>query len=137
MFINNSVEKEESIIEDNENPDDDNNPKEKILMDWNKDLKFIIPPINKILKKEIRSLDYLHWWTFLSAFSEIGECHFSHIINIRNKKNSGKKLEKFEKEFYYANKKDIDMEKQPQKIELSDIDKIVLKRQREMSLKVR
>lgn len=79
------------------------------LMDWDKDAPLIIPPINKILGYEIREQRYTHWWTFLGAYMNIGECLFSNIINIRQKKAKGKKLEKYEQEFYSANKALIDL----------------------------
>lgn len=79
------------------------------IMDWEKDFRYYIAPINKALGYECRSLPYLHWWTFLSAYMEIGECAFSHIVAIRKKKLCGKKLEKFEQEFYLANKEVIDL----------------------------
>lgn len=72
-------------------------------MDWEQDAQLIIPAVNKVLSTEVRGLDYLHWWTFLSAYMEIGECTFSHILNIRTKKAKGKKLEKWEQEFIRDN----------------------------------
>lgn len=72
-------------------------------MDWEQDAQLIIPAVNKVLGKEIRAENYMHWWTFLSAYMEIGECTFSHILNIRTKKAKGKKLEKWEQEFMREN----------------------------------
>ena len=46
----------------------------------------------------------LHWWTFLSAYMEIGgDCLFSQIVSIRDKKARGKKLEKYEKDWLRRN----------------------------------
>lgn len=73
------------------------------LMDWEQDFKDIVSPVNRVLGTEIRSLPYLHWWTFLSAYYEIGDCFFAQKVNIRNKKAKGKKLEKYEEEFYKMN----------------------------------
>ena len=70
--------------------------KKPTLMDWDQDAPLIIPAINKVLGREIRADKYMHWWTFLSAYMEIGQCSFTHIINIRDKKAKGKKLEKWE-----------------------------------------
>lgn len=81
------------------------------MMDWEQDSHLIIPAVNKVLGKEVRALDYMHWWTFLSAYMEIGECSYSHILSIRNKKIKGKKLEKWEQEYYSENKKIIDIQK--------------------------
>ena len=57
-----------------------------ILMDWEQDFKLIVAPINRVLGYECRQVDYLHWWSFISAYYEIGECAFSNVINIRNKR---------------------------------------------------
>lgn len=80
-------------------------------MDWEQDAPILIPPINKVLGKEIRTMEYLHWWTFLGAYMEIGESLFSNVIHIRQKRAKGKKLEKWEEEFYKENKSLIDFEK--------------------------
>lgn len=81
------------------------------LMDWKQDAHFIIGDVNKVAGKEIRESKYLHWWTFLSYFYGIGEGQFSTIISIRSKKSSGKKLEKWEEEFYRKNKSKIEFQK--------------------------
>lgn len=73
------------------------------LMDWEQDFNYIIAPINKILGFESRSAEYLHWWSFIGAYQEIGECSFSNIVAIRSKKAKHKKLEQWEKEFYLEN----------------------------------
>ena len=78
--------------------------KKPTLMDWEQDAPLIIPAINKLLGREIRADKYMHWWTFLSAYMEIGECSFTHIINIRDKKAKGKKLEKWELEYIQEHK---------------------------------
>lgn len=79
-------------------------------MNWEKDFKYIVPPVNAILRKEIRLLDELHWWTFLDAFSEIDkECTFYYIVSIRRKRARGKKLEDYEREFYRQHKSEIDL----------------------------
>ena len=82
------------------------------LVDWTQDFQYIISPINRVLGTEVRAIPYnienntggLHWWTFMSAYMEIGtECLFSQIVNIRDKKARGKKLEKYESEWYRRN----------------------------------
>jgi hypothetical protein len=78
------------------------------LIDWEQDFKLIVAPINHIMCGEIRGFEYLHWWTFLSAFYEIGECALSQIVDIRSKRQKGKKLEKWEQEYYRQNKGLID-----------------------------
>ena len=69
------------------------------LYDWEQDESMIFSAINKVAGQEIRSLPYMHWWTFLGYFNEIGEGAFSTVVSIRNKQNKGKKLEKYEQEF--------------------------------------
>ena len=78
------------------------------LMDWQQDASLIVSDINKVAGKEIRALEYLHWWTFLSYFYGIGEGQLSSVVSIRKKKATGKKLEKWEQEYYQNNKKLID-----------------------------
>lgn len=79
------------------------------LMDWEHDFNLLVAPINRVLGYEIRSVNYLHWYTFLSGYYEIGECTFSNVVSIRSKKAKGKKLEKWEQEFYRENKKMVDL----------------------------
>lgn len=79
------------------------------LMDWEQDSPIIAPAVNKNIGKDIRSLKYMHWWTFLGAYMEIADGLFSQVLYIRQKKAKGKKLEKWEMEFYKNNKKLIDL----------------------------
>ena len=73
-------------------------------MDWVQDETIMFPAINKVAGCEVRTLDYLHWWTFMGYFMEIDEGIFSHVLSIRHKKAKGKKLEKWERDFWQANK---------------------------------
>lgn len=86
------------------------------LMDWEQDAQIIIGDVNKVAGKEIRGEKFLHWWTFLSYFYGIGEGQFSTIVSIRSKKRRGKKLEKWEEEFYKENKSKIEF-RRPQTTE--------------------
>ena len=79
------------------------------VIDFDQDYRIMIPAINKVAGKEIRNCDDIHWWTFLGWFMEIGECTYSTVLNIRTKKKKGKKLEKWEQEFYAANKSMVDI----------------------------
>lgn len=81
----------------------------KKVIDWEQDEYMIFSAINKVASKETREVEYMHWWTFLGYFNEIGEGLLSAVINIRQKKNKGKKLEKYEQEFYRENKSLIDI----------------------------
>lgn len=81
------------------------------LLDWEQDSRAIVADVNKVAGREIRSLPYLHWWTFLSYFQTIGEGQLSTIVSIRDKLRRGKKLEKWEQEFYRENKSRVDFKK--------------------------
>lgn len=97
------------IINNGEEPTKEEKPK-AILMDWQHDFKHYIPPINRVLGYSVRQPDkYTHWYDFLGAYMEIGECVFSTIVSIRNKKLKGKKLEKWETEFYNEHRHEIDL----------------------------
>ena len=79
------------------------------LMDWEQDSDLIVSPINQIVGTEIRSLEYMHWYTFLSAYMNIGESLFSQVVAIRDKLKRGKTLDKEEKEYYRRNSELIDL----------------------------
>lgn len=81
------------------------------LMDWEQDANILVPAVNKVAGQEVRALPYLHWWTFIGYYMEIGESTFSQVLSIRRKKQKGKKLEKWESEFYKENKKLIDLKR--------------------------
>lgn len=84
----------------------DNKPK---LMDWEHDFPVLVAPINRVLGYEVRSVDYLHFYTFLSAYYEIGECTFSTIVSIRSKLAKGKKLDKWEEEYIREHGKMVEL----------------------------
>ncbi len=82
----------------------DDGRKKPRLMDWEQDAAIIAPAISNVVGKDIRSVDYMHWWSFMGAYMEIGEGLYSQIIGIRQKKAKGKRLDKWEQEFYQANR---------------------------------
>lgn len=88
----------------------DDGKKKSHTMDWEQDGAVIIPSVNRVLGKEIRAMQYLHWWTFLGAYMEIGESLFSQILNVRIKKAKRKKLDDWERDFYKENKNLIDLD---------------------------
>ena len=47
--------------------------KEKKILDWEQDEQIIFSAVNKVAGKETSGCSYIHWWTFLGYFSEIGE----------------------------------------------------------------
>lgn len=82
------------------------------VYNWKQDEQLIFSSVNKVAAREVRDPEeYLHWWTFLGYFNEVGEGTFSFIVGIRNKLNHGKKLEKHEKEFLSHNKELVLMKK--------------------------
>lgn len=104
-FINGGKEEEQS------------GKNQKQLVVWDKDYPYIVAPVNRVLGTEVRSVEYdtetntggLHWWTFLSAYLEIGDCLFAQIVRIRDKLAKKKQLDKSEKEFYRKNRDIIDI----------------------------
>lgn len=81
------------------------------VVNWAKDEQLIFPAINKVAGTEIRALSYLHWWTFLGYFQSIDRDDlWGTVLVIRQKKAKHKKLEKWEKEFYSANRDLCSME---------------------------
>ena len=60
------------------------------LIDWQLDAEQIIADVNKAAGREIRSLPFVHWWTFLSWFHSISEGQLSMLVSLRNKLRRGK-----------------------------------------------
>ena len=87
------------------------------LMDWDQDFPLIAAPVNRVLGFEVRSCEYLHWWSFLAAYREIGECTFAQVVGIRKKKLAGKKLDKQEQRFYADNRAIVDLKRNETKAE--------------------
>lgn len=95
-----------------ENDVDTKRIQSKKIMDWEQDEQLIFSAVNKVAGIETRSVDYMHWWTFLGYFKERGECLLNTVINLRDKMiNKREKLTKDEKEFYRSNRAMIDLKK--------------------------
>ena len=73
------------------------------LIDWEQDNYLIASAVNNVAHIEIRSVPYMHWWTFMGHYISIGESVLSTVVNIRSKMVEGKKLEKHEQEFKRKN----------------------------------
>ena len=82
----------------------ENDVESRKMIDWVQDATIIFPAVNKVANKEVRAEEYLHWWTFMGYFMEIEGGTFSTVLAIRQKKSKGKKLEKWEQDFYSCNK---------------------------------
>lgn len=83
--------------------------KQPDIMSWEQDFTLYIAPINRIAGCEIRALEYLHWYSFVGYYQEIGDCLFAQVVRIRNKKARGKALDKQDREFYKRNRDIIDL----------------------------
>jgi hypothetical protein len=100
-----AIEKACQFLDCGKTPDDHTRPR---VMDWEQDAEIIIPAINQVAGREIRLDPNIHWWTFFGWYMSIGDGLFASVLRIRSKKAKGKKLEKWEEEFYQDNKKLID-----------------------------
>lgn len=80
-----------------------------VLMSWEQDFPLIIAPINRVVGREIREEPFFHWWSFLGAYMEIGECLFARVVSIREKRRSGRKLDKADEEFYRKNREMVEL----------------------------
>ena len=74
------------------------------LLDWEQDAPLIAADINKAAGCEVRALPYLHWWTFMGYYMEISDGVFAQVLNLRLKRAKGKKLEKWEREYWNSNR---------------------------------
>lgn len=87
-----------------------NEPEKPKMMDWEHDYNNVTPPISRVLGYSVRDKNnYTHWYDFVGAYMEIGECYFSQIISIRSKIKKGKKLDEQDRQFYKEHKKEIDL----------------------------
>lgn len=83
---------------------------ERKMLDWEHDEQLIFPAINAVAGTEIRAAEYVHWWTFMGYFQSIRtETTFSTVMQIRQKKSRGEKLEKWEQNFYDNNRNLCDL----------------------------
>lgn len=81
------------------------------LLDWSQDALAIVSDVNRVAGREIRDEVFVHWWTFLSWFHAIGEGQLSTLVSIRDKLRRGKKLEKWEQDFYREHREQVELKK--------------------------
>ena len=55
------------------------------LIDWENDSQILASSINKVANTEIRSLPYMHWWTFMGYYLQIGEGVLSRLYPLEKK----------------------------------------------------
>lgn len=94
------------------------------LLDWQQDADAIIAGVNKAAGQEVRSLPFVHWWTFLSWFHAIGEGQLSTLVSIRDKLSRGRKLEGWEKDFYRENKARVDLKPRYSQAEIQEQERL-------------
>ncbi len=75
----------------------------KPLYDFEQDEQIIFSAVNKVAGKETRSCDYIHFWTFMGYFNEIGRGTFATVVSIRDKQRRHQKLDKYERDFIRDN----------------------------------
>lgn len=93
------------------------------LMDWEQDFPLLIAPINRVAGRELRAVEYLHWWSFLSYYYEIGDCYFAQIVRIRDLKAKGKLKDKADREFYSKNREVVDL-----KVRYSEVEESIIRK---------
>ncbi len=94
------------------------------LLDWEQDASLIVADVNKVASQEIRALRFVHWWTFMAWFNAVGEGQLSTVVSIRSKLRQGKKLEKWEQDYYRENKDRVDLKKRYSQDEQAQRDKL-------------
>ena len=91
------------------------------LVDWEQDSQIVCAAVNNVANQEIRSVEYLHWWTFLGYYMSVGESVLSTVVSIRDKIAHHKNLEKWEKEFKKNNPKYFVWRQTAQEQELNNL----------------
>lgn len=91
------------------------------MMDWSQDYRIIVPPVSRVLGYDPRSRGHVHWWTFLGAYMEVGDCLFASVVSCRRKKAQGK-MDKADREFYRKNRDLVDFHAEPSEADESAIE---------------
>lgn len=94
-------------------------------MDWEQDANLLFPAVNAAAGTEVRQMEYLHWWTFLGFFMSIDrKSTYATVLALRSKKAKGKKLEKWEREFWNANTGICKLQKKLSKEEIAERERL-------------
>jgi hypothetical protein len=91
------------------------------LVDWEQDSQMVCAAVNNVAKQEIRSIEYLHWWTFLGYYMSVGQSVLPAVVGIRDKIAHHKKLDDWEKEFKKNNPKYFIWRQTAQEQELNNL----------------
>lgn len=79
------------------------------LMDWRQDAALIAAGVAKAAGQDLRTLPYLHWWSFLAWYDCIADGGFAAVVGIRDKLRRGRRLEPWEQDFYRAHRAEVDL----------------------------
>lgn len=79
--------------------------------DWEQDEQLLFPAVNKAAGFETRACEYLHWWSFLGYFGEIGEGLFSEVVHLRRKLAKHEKLTPYERQFVREHRSMIELKR--------------------------
>lgn len=93
-------------------------------IDWEQDYNMIAADVNKVAGCEVRSLEYLHWFTFIGFFTSVGDGQLATVVSIRHKVRKHEKLAKWEQEFYQDNRAKIDFKQHYSPEEQAEIDRL-------------
>lgn len=94
------------------------------LLDWEHDAMAIVADVNRVAGREIRELEFVHWWTFLSWFHAIGEGQLSSLVELRRKLSRGEKLDDHQRQFYRENKAMVDLPHRHSPGQQAEIDRL-------------
>ena len=107
MFLDVDIEALAGIKKKNKNSTV--SQEETKLYSFVKDWQLIVAAMNRYFGCSIREMPYLHWFDFIAAFNNLGECSFTSVVDLRRRKKQGK-LDKEEKQYYYKNRDWLDLD---------------------------
>ncbi len=93
------------------------------LVDWEQDFPYIVAPINRVTGMEIRAVEYMHWWTFLAAYQEIGDCTFAQVVRVRDRLARSQNLDMQDREWYRRNRQLVDFKRKYTEAEEKTLDR--------------
>lgn len=119
-----------------EESDEKDTKSRKRLYSFKQDSKYIFSGVDRATGGKLSSGVKYHWWLFITAFMEMPQdCFFSNIINLREKKYSGK-LSKEERTYWKKNRDILELEENiiqatDQEIEnMKKFDELIAKKKR-------
>lgn len=122
--LSEALEKASWFLDGGEDYKESREERKSQILSWTQDEKMIFSGVNKAAGYEVRAVDFLHWWTFLGYFAEMGECLFTTVKSIRQKRADHKRLDKWELDFYKKNRDLINIKKTYSATEQAERDEI-------------